>query len=61
MLIWLRSNLSTILMLIAILASGISILHFLIRQKRQGKHLCGGSSGGTCSGCSGCGCPCGGQ
>ena len=61
MLNWLSSNLSTILVSIALLAIVISILHFLIRQKKQGKHICGGSCGGTCSGCSGCGCHCGGQ
>ena len=47
MLNWLSSNLSTIV---------ISIIRYLINQKKQGKSTCGCSGG--CTGCSG-GCHCG--
>ena len=58
MLNWLSSNLSTILISLVLLASVISIIRYLINQKKQGKHTCGGSCGGACAGCSACGGKC---
>ena len=43
MLNWLSSNLSTILISLVLLAIVISIIRYLINQKKQGKHTCGGS------------------
>ena len=40
---WLSSNLSTILISLVLLALGISIIRYLINQKKQGKSTCGGS------------------
>ena len=54
MLNWLSSNLSTILISIFLLTIVISIIRYLINQKKQGKSTCGG----TCSGCSACGGKC---
>lgn len=54
MLNWLSSNLSTILISIVLLAIVISIIRYLINQKKQGKSTCGGA----CSGCSACGGKC---
>ena len=42
MLNWLSSNLSTILISLVLLAIVISIIRYLINQKKQGKHTCGG-------------------
>ena len=51
MLTWLSANLSTLLISLALFAVVISIVRYLIRQKKQGKHTCGCSGG--CAGCSG--------
>ena len=56
MLNWLSSNLSTILISIVLLAIVISIIRYLINQKKQGKSTCGCSGGRA--GCSG-DCHCG--
>ena len=51
MLTWLSANLSTLLISLVLFAVVISIVRYLIRQKKQGKHTCGCSGG--CAGCSG--------
>ena len=56
MLTWLSANLSTLLISLVLFAVVISIVRYLIRQKKQGKHTCGCSGGWA--GCSG-GCHCG--
>ena len=56
MLTWLSANLSTLLISLVLFAVVISIVRYLILQKKQGKHTCGCSGG--CAGCSG-GCHCG--
>ena len=43
MLTWLSANLATILISAVLLAVVISIIRYLIRQKKQGKSTCGGS------------------
>ena len=45
-----------ILICLVLIAIVTSIVRYLIRQKKQGKHTCGCSGG--CAGCSG-GCHCG--
>lgn len=57
MLTWLSANLSTLLISLVLFAVVISIVRYLIRQKKQGKHTCG-CGGGGCAGCSG-DCHCG--
>ena len=53
MLGWIESNLGTLIISIILLAIITSIVIHLIRQKKQGKHSCGGN----CSACSmNCGC-----
>ena len=49
MLTWLSANLSTLLISLVLFAVVISIVRYLIRQKKQGKHTCG-CSGGTADG-----------
>ena len=56
MLTWLSANLSTLLISLVLFAVVISIVRYLIWQKKQSKHTCGCSGG--CAGCSG-GCHCG--
>lgn len=56
MLTWLSANFSTLLISLVLFAVVISIVRYLIRQKKQGKHTCGCSGG--CAGCSG-DCHCG--
>ena len=41
MLTWLSANLSTLLISLVLFAVVISIVRYLIRQKKQGKHTCG--------------------
>ena len=45
MLTWLSANLSTLLISLVLFAVVISIVRYLIRQKKQGKHTCGCSGG----------------
>ena len=45
MLTWLSANLSTLLISLVLFAVVISIVRYLIRQKKQGKHTCAGCSG----------------
>ena len=52
MLNWLSSNLSTILISLVLLAIVISIIRYLIRQKKQGKSTCGAG----CAHCANAGC-----
>ena len=52
MLNWLSSNLSTILISLVLLAIVISIIRYLINQKKQGKHTCGGDCASCHGGCS---------
>ena len=49
MLTWLSANLSTLLISLVLFAVVISIVRYLIRQKKQGKHTCGCSGG--CADC----------
>ena len=55
MLTWLSANLSTLLISLVLFAVVISIVRYLIRQKKQGKHTCGCSGGAGCSGDCHCG------
>lgn len=52
MLNWFLSNFSTIVISILLLAVVTLIIRYLIRQKKQGKHSCGGNCG-ACGACSG--------
>lgn len=56
MLQWLQSNLASILILIGLFLIVAVICAVMRRDKKQGKHVCGGSCGscGACSGCNGC-------
>ena len=56
MLTWLSANLSTLLISLVLFAVVISIVRYLVRQKKQGKHTCECSGG--CASCSG-DCHCG--
>lgn len=51
MLNWFLSNLSTILISIFLLAIVTLIIRYLLQQKKQGKHSCGGNCG-SCGACS---------
>ena len=58
MISWIASNLATILISSLLIVIGISIIKYLIRQKRDGKNSCGCDCGrcsmhGSCHG--GCG------
>ncbi len=48
---WISSNLSVIIICIVVFAIIILDIIYLVRTKKKGKSLCGGS----CSGCSMCG------
>ncbi|MBE6990775.1 MAG: FeoB-associated Cys-rich membrane protein [Ruminococcaceae bacterium] len=55
MLLWLQSNWGTVLVAALLAATVYAIVKKIVRDKRAGRHLCGGSTcGGSCSGCSGC-------
>ena len=52
MLTWLSANLSTLLISLVLFAVVISIVRYLIRQKKQGKSTCGAG----CAHCANAGC-----
>ena len=52
MLNWLSANLSTLLISLVLFAVVISIVRYLIRQKKQGKSTCGAG----CAHCANAGC-----
>ena len=52
MLTWLSANLSTLLISLVLFAIVISIVRYLIRQKKQGKSTCGAG----CAHCANAGC-----
>lgn len=57
MLSWLQANLATILVGLVLLVVVVLIVRRMILDKKEGKHLCGGSCsscGGGCGGCGGC-------
>ena len=51
MLTWLQTNLASVLIGLFLLVVVALIVRRLILDKKAGKHLCGGSCGGGCSGC----------
>ena len=54
MLLWLKANLATIAVSVVLLVVVVTIVRKLIRDKKAGRHLCGGDCsvcGGACSGC----------
>ena len=53
MLNWFAQNLGTILIALALAAVVVLILRGLLRDRRKGKHSCGGNCG-ACGGCSAC-------
>ena len=58
MLLWLEANLVSILLSALLITAVALIIRGLIRDRKAGKHICGGSCG-SCSGCGGgcAGCP----
>ena len=54
MLLWLSANWGTILVAALLAAAIAAVIGKIVRDKRAGRHLCGGSCGGCGSGCSGC-------
>lgn len=50
---WLAENIGTIAVSAIIVLVVVLIIRQLIRDKKAGRHSCGGSCGG-CAGCSGC-------
>ncbi len=48
---WIIDNLGTVITFLVLAATVVSIVLYLIRNKKQGKSSCGGSCGGACSGC----------
>lgn len=53
MLSWFSANLSTIVISLLLLAVIFLIVRHLIRQRKQGKHSCGGNCG-ACGACKNC-------
>ena len=57
MLLWLEANLVSILITTLLIAAVALIIRGLIRDRKAGKHICGGSCGAcACSGACGGGC-----
>lgn len=52
MLTWLTQNIGTIIISAVLLIVCAAIVRYLIRQKKQGKHSCGGA----CAHCANAGC-----
>lgn len=50
---WLAENMGTIFVSAIIVLIVVLIIRKLIRDKKAGRHSCGGDCGG-CAGCSGC-------
>ena len=55
MLLWLSANWGTLLVAAILAAAIYAAVRKIVSDKRAGRHLCGGSCGGNCSGCAGCG------
>ncbi len=53
MLTWCSANGGTLLVLAILLAIIAAILRSMMRDRRQGKHACGGDCS-ACGGCAGC-------
>ena len=51
MLIWFQENLASLIAGLLILFAVGLVIRTLIRDKKAGRHICGGSCGGGCSGC----------
>ena len=47
--------LADILICLVLISIVFSVVHSLIKNKKQGKSLCSGAGGGNCSHCRGCG------
>ena len=54
MLSWLQANIGSILVICFLLVVVALIIRGLIRDKKAGKHICGGSCGACGGGCAGC-------
>ena len=54
MFLWLKANFATIAVSVVLLVVVVLIVRKMIRDKKAGRHLCGGdcsSCGGACGGC----------
>ena len=54
MLTWLQENLASLIAGLAVLITVVLIVWKIVRDKKAGKHICGGSCGSCGGGCSGC-------
>lgn len=55
MLSWFEANLGSILVALTLVAVSALIVRGLIRDKKRGRHLCGGNCGGCPGNCAACG------
>lgn len=51
---WLQANLASLIAGLLILSVVVLIITKIVRDKKAGKHLCGGSCGSCGGGCQGC-------
>ena len=51
---WLISNLATVVIGLILLVVVVLIVWKLLKDRKAGKHICGGSCGSCGGGCSGC-------
>lgn len=51
MLYWLQANLASIAVALVLLCVTALIIRKMIRDKKAGRHSCGGSCGGGCGSC----------
>ena len=54
MLFWLETNIVSIVIAMVLIAVVTRIVRSLIRDKKAGKHICGGSCSSCGGGCAGC-------
>ena len=54
MLIWMKTNLASIVIVLILLAVVGLIVRQLVLDRKAGRHICGGSCGSCGGGCSGC-------